>query len=43
MRIKYLGHAAFLLTANKGIKIITDPYESSVAIKSGSGLLTMVV
>ncbi len=27
MRIKYLGHAAFLLTASDGTRIITDPYK----------------
>ncbi len=26
MKIKYLGHAAFVITSNKGVKIITDPY-----------------
>jgi len=28
MKIKYLGHAAFITTSDKGIKIITDPYET---------------
>lgn len=28
MKIKWYGHAAFLITSEKGIKIITDPYES---------------
>ncbi len=28
MKIKWYGHAAFLITSDKGIKIITDPYES---------------
>ncbi len=27
MRIKWLGHASFLITTDDGIKIITDPYE----------------
>ncbi len=27
MKVKYLGHAAFLLTASDGTRIITDPYE----------------
>jgi L-ascorbate metabolism protein UlaG (beta-lactamase superfamily) len=27
MRIKYLGHAAFLLTASDGTRIVTDPYQ----------------
>jgi L-ascorbate metabolism protein UlaG (beta-lactamase superfamily) len=26
MKIKWLGHACFLITSNKGLKIITDPY-----------------
>ena len=28
MKIKWLGHACFLITSEKGIKIITDPYKS---------------
>lgn len=28
MKVKWYGHAAFLLTSDKGIKIIIDPYES---------------
>ncbi|MEO0114229.1 MAG: MBL fold metallo-hydrolase [candidate division WOR-3 bacterium] len=28
MKIKWLGHAAFLITAKDGTKIITDPYKS---------------
>ena len=27
MKIKYYGHAAFLITSDDGAKIITDPYE----------------
>jgi len=27
MKIKFLGHASFLLTSDKGVKIITDPYK----------------
>ena len=27
MNIKYLGHAAFVITSDTGLKIITDPYE----------------
>jgi L-ascorbate metabolism protein UlaG (beta-lactamase superfamily) len=26
MRVKWLGHAAFLVTANDGTRIVTDPY-----------------
>lgn len=28
MKIKWYGHAAFLITSERGIKIIIDPYES---------------
>jgi L-ascorbate metabolism protein UlaG (beta-lactamase superfamily) len=28
MKIKWYGHAAFLITSDQGMKIITDPYES---------------
>ena len=28
MKIKYLGHATFIITSDTGIKIITDPYET---------------
>ena len=27
MKIKWLGHASFLITTDSGVKIITDPYE----------------
>ncbi len=27
MKVKWYGHAAFLITSEQGIKIITDPYE----------------
>ncbi|MEO0185674.1 MAG: MBL fold metallo-hydrolase [candidate division WOR-3 bacterium] len=27
MKIKFLGHAAFLITSDKGLRIITDPYK----------------
>ena len=32
MRVKWLGHASFLITSDSGIKILTDPYPQ------GSGL-----
>jgi L-ascorbate metabolism protein UlaG (beta-lactamase superfamily) len=35
MKIKWLGHAAFLITSDTGIKIITDPYETSPGLKYG--------
>lgn len=28
MKIKWLGHACFLITADSGLKIVTDPYEA---------------
>ena len=28
MKIKWYGHAAFLITSDQGVKVITDPYES---------------
>jgi L-ascorbate metabolism protein UlaG (beta-lactamase superfamily) len=33
MKIKWLGHAAFLITSDNGTKIITDPYETNESIK----------
>lgn len=27
MKIKYLGHSSFLITSNKGTRILTDPYD----------------
>src|SRR4030042_6210609 len=36
MKIKYLAHAAFLITSEKGTRIITDPYETSEGIKHGA-------
>lgn len=32
MKVKWLGHASFLITSDKGTKIITDPY------KTGGGI-----
>ena len=33
MKIKYLGHAAFLITTEAGVRIITDPYAPNERIK----------
>ncbi|MDE7380426.1 MAG: MBL fold metallo-hydrolase [Clostridia bacterium] len=33
MKIKYLGHSAFLLTESTGTAIVCDPYDSSVGFK----------
>jgi L-ascorbate metabolism protein UlaG (beta-lactamase superfamily) len=30
MKVKWLGHACFLLTSESGLRIMTDPYESGV-------------
>jgi len=27
MKVKFLGHASFLITSDKGVRIITDPYK----------------
>jgi L-ascorbate metabolism protein UlaG (beta-lactamase superfamily) len=35
MKIKWLGHASFLITAEDGTKIITDPYKTSEGLKYG--------
>jgi L-ascorbate metabolism protein UlaG (beta-lactamase superfamily) len=35
MKIKWLGHAAFLITSDAGIKIITDPYATTPTITYG--------
>ena len=35
MKIKYLGHAAFVITSDTGAKIITDPYEPNPTLTYG--------
>jgi L-ascorbate metabolism protein UlaG (beta-lactamase superfamily) len=35
MKIKWLGHAAFLITSASGTRIITDPYETSENLTYG--------
>ena len=35
MKIKWLAHAAFLITSDSGTRIITDPYETTDALKHG--------
>ena len=35
MKIKWLGHASFLITSEGGTRIITDPYETNERIKYG--------
>lgn len=35
MKIKFLGHSAFVITSDTGVKIITDPYETSPNLTYG--------
>jgi len=35
MKIRWLGHASFMITSDTGIKIITDPYKTSEQIRYG--------
>ena len=35
MKIKWLGHASFMVTSDSGIRIITDPYEPDERLKYG--------
>ena len=35
MKIKYLGHAAFVITSDGGVRIITDPYGTSPDLTYG--------
>ncbi|GAI07048.1 unnamed protein product, partial [marine sediment metagenome] len=35
MNIKYLGHAAFVITSDAGLKIITDPYGTAPDLTYG--------
>jgi L-ascorbate metabolism protein UlaG (beta-lactamase superfamily) len=35
MKIKWLGHAAFLITSDAGIRIITDPYAQQENLRYG--------
>jgi L-ascorbate metabolism protein UlaG (beta-lactamase superfamily) len=36
MKIKYLGHSACIITSDKGLKIITDPYKTSPSLTYGA-------
>lgn len=33
MKIKWLGHACFLLTSEKGTRVVTDPFDETVGYK----------
>ena len=35
MKVKWLGHSSFLITADNGAKIITDPYTTNERLKYG--------
>ena len=35
MKIKWLGHAAFLITSDSGTRIITDPYKPTDDLRYG--------
>jgi L-ascorbate metabolism protein UlaG (beta-lactamase superfamily) len=35
MKIKWLGHATFLITSDDGIRIITDPYKAGMGMQYG--------
>jgi L-ascorbate metabolism protein UlaG (beta-lactamase superfamily) len=35
MKIKWLGHSAFLITSDSGTRIITDPYETTEGLRYG--------
>ena len=35
MRVKWLGHSAFLITSQAGTKVITDPYAPAVGLSYG--------
>jgi len=35
MKVKYLGHSAFVITSDEGLKIITDPYKTSSGLTYG--------
>jgi len=32
MKLKWLGHSCFLIISDTGLRIITDPYASGVAL-----------
>ena len=35
MIVKWLGHSSFMITSDKGVKIITDPYKTGRGLKYG--------
>jgi len=35
MKVKWLGHSAFIITSDEGINIITDPYSTGMGINYG--------
>jgi L-ascorbate metabolism protein UlaG (beta-lactamase superfamily) len=46
MKVKWLGHASFLITSDVGLKIVTDPYPqgsglSYIPVKEAADIVTM--
>src|SRR4030042_7011723 len=35
MKVKWLGHASFLFTSEKGVRVITDPYKTGNNLSYG--------
>jgi L-ascorbate metabolism protein UlaG (beta-lactamase superfamily) len=35
MKVKYLGHAAFIISSDEGVRIVTDPYTTSPDLTYG--------
>jgi L-ascorbate metabolism protein UlaG (beta-lactamase superfamily) len=35
MKVKWLGHSAFMITSDSGTKVITDPYETVMGLNYG--------
>ena len=42
MKIKWLGHACFLITTENGTRIITDPFNDEIGYKTPSGRADIV-
>jgi len=42
MKIKWLGHSSFLIESEKGIKIITDPFDETVGYKLSRSKVNIV-
>ena len=42
MKIKWLGHASFLITSDSGVRVITDPYSRGGGIDYGPIIVAAV-